>query len=179
TESDGVVGEGKRSAPAQDGETAGGGSYTGAALKGMQVLGTAGTAPATPGPEGGSQPTKSGELTQAMDVFSLGCVIAEVFLDGDVLLDLPALLQYHKSRARCGKDSEEYLNKIEKIQDPVLQKLVWHMTQRDPSARKSVMEYRKRMEEEDKPALFPKYFDGFLYDIMVQIHTSAPTPDER
>ncbi len=34
------------------------------------------------------------ELTEAMDIFSAGCVIAEVFLDGDPLFDQSQLLQY-------------------------------------------------------------------------------------
>lgn len=41
------------------------------------------TAPAAPRP-----------LTSAIDVFSLGCTIAEVFLDGATFIDLPQMLQY-------------------------------------------------------------------------------------
>lgn len=35
-----------------------------------------------------------GGLTEAMDVFAAGCVVAEVLLDGDVLFDLTSLLRY-------------------------------------------------------------------------------------
>jgi phosphoinositide-3-kinase regulatory subunit 4 len=38
-------------------------------------------------------------LLPAMDVFSVGCVIAEVLLDGTPLLDFPSLLQYLSSSA--------------------------------------------------------------------------------
>ena len=46
---------------------------------------SAGTAPGAP------------QLTPAMDVFSLGCTMAEVVLDGEPLLDLPAMLKYVSS----------------------------------------------------------------------------------
>jgi hypothetical protein len=36
-------------------------------------------------------------LAPAMDVFSLGCIIAEVFLDGKALLDFPTMLRYVSS----------------------------------------------------------------------------------
>ena len=36
-------------------------------------------------------------ISPASDVFSLGCVIAEILLDGNHLLDLPAMLQYVSS----------------------------------------------------------------------------------
>jgi hypothetical protein len=32
-----------------------------------------------------------------MDVFSVGCVIAEIFLGGDAPLDLPDVLQYRSA----------------------------------------------------------------------------------
>ena len=37
------------------------------------------------------------QLTAAMDVFSLGCTMAEVVLDGEPLLDLPGMLKYLSS----------------------------------------------------------------------------------
>ena len=45
----------------------------------------------TPGPSGPPQ------LTAAMDIFSLGCTMAEVVLDGEPLLDLPGMLKYLSS----------------------------------------------------------------------------------
>jgi phosphoinositide-3-kinase, regulatory subunit 4 len=46
---------------------------------------------------GGSQKRKAGPLLPAMDVFSVGCVIAEIFLGGDAPLDLPDVLQYRSA----------------------------------------------------------------------------------
>jgi phosphoinositide-3-kinase, regulatory subunit 4 len=39
---------------------------------------------------------KSGGVTDAMDVFSLGCVIAELFLEGTPLFSLSQMLKYRK-----------------------------------------------------------------------------------
>lgn len=41
-----------------------------------------------------NSPIHLNPLTPAMDVFALGCLVAEVFLDGVPLLDLPGMLKY-------------------------------------------------------------------------------------
>lgn len=48
-------------------------------------------------------------LSPSVDVFSLGCIMAEVFLDGVPLLDLPAMLQYvsaNSAEPNSGTSSE-------------------------------------------------------------------------
>jgi len=40
--------------------------------------------------------TKSGSVTDEMDVFSLGCVIAELFLEGTPLFTLSQMFKYRK-----------------------------------------------------------------------------------
>jgi phosphoinositide-3-kinase, regulatory subunit 4 len=40
--------------------------------------------------------TKSGGVTDAMDIFSLGCVIAELFLEGTPLFSLSQMFKYRK-----------------------------------------------------------------------------------
>jgi phosphoinositide-3-kinase regulatory subunit 4 len=39
---------------------------------------------------------KTGEVTDAMDIFSLGCVIAELFLEGTPLFSLSQMFKYRK-----------------------------------------------------------------------------------
>jgi len=39
---------------------------------------------------------KSGSVTDEMDVFSLGCVIAELFLEGTPLFTLSQMFKYRK-----------------------------------------------------------------------------------
>ena len=66
-----------------------------------------------------------------MDIFSAGLTIAELFLEGQHLVDLPELLSY---RSGNGFDLPAVLAKIS---DPVVRKLVIRMTDRDPSKRPS------------------------------------------
>eukprot|EP00620_Florenciella_sp_RCC1587_P002922 CAMPEP_0182595358 /NCGR_PEP_ID=MMETSP1324-20130603/82070_1 /TAXON_ID=236786 /ORGANISM="Florenciella sp., Strain RCC1587" /LENGTH=374 /DNA_ID=CAMNT_0024812949 /DNA_START=18 /DNA_END=1138 /DNA_ORIENTATION=- len=147
---------------------------------------------------------KDGPLHQSMDVFSLGCVIAEVFLGGDAVLDLPTLLQYRSAPPDVSIDATlSKLNKIEpaltsklnkteineagergvRAQGESVKNLVCNMLQREPSARKSVAEYRDRCETKALDAsgatLFPPAFSGFIYPLMVTLQHEAHTPDER
>ena len=52
-------------------------------------------------------------LQPAMDVFSLGCVIGEIFLSGQTLLDLPDVLQY-----RTAADPQTCLKRLNKVGSP-------------------------------------------------------------
>ncbi|KAJ1958023.1 Serine/threonine-protein kinase [Linderina pennispora] len=76
-------------------------------------------------------------LQPAMDVFSAGCVIAELFLDGNPLFSLSRLLKYRK-----GEIQPEEL--VAGISDGEIAELVLHMIQIDPEARLSAAEYLDR-----------------------------------
>jgi phosphoinositide-3-kinase regulatory subunit 4 len=69
-----------------------------------------------------------------MDIFSVGCVIAELFLDGTPIFTLSQLLRY-----RQGEYDPTQI--ISRIQDPVVQNLVLDMIHFDPLQRKSAEEY--------------------------------------
>jgi serine/threonine protein kinase len=89
--------------------------------------------PSVAGGSGGSD----GQVSEAMDVFSTGCVIAELFLNGEqVLFDLPLLLAYREGEY----DPTPTLNKIP---NPSARALVRHMIQRDPAKRLSMKAYMK------------------------------------
>ena len=64
------------------------------------------------------------ELTPQMDIFSLGCTIAEMFLEGTPLFTLSQLLQYRKG----GFDPLITLEKIEHedIRNMILQMIALH-----------------------------------------------------
>ncbi|KAJ1950895.1 Serine/threonine-protein kinase [Linderina macrospora] len=83
-------------------------------------------------------------LQPAMDVFSAGCVIAELFLDGNPLFSLSRLLKY-----RNGELQPEEL--VAGISDAEIAELVLHMVQIDPDARLSAAEYLDRW-----AAVFPR-----------------------
>ena len=60
--------------------------------------GAAGSATASSEAAAGSSTSSTGMRT-SMDIFALGCVIAEVLLDGEALFDLPSLLKYRAATA--------------------------------------------------------------------------------
>eukprot|EP01038_Epipyxis_sp_PR26KG_P008875 gene8875-11972_t len=88
----------------------------------------------------------SSQLTPAMDVFSLGCVMAEIFLDGVPLLDLPGMLQYlsdSSSNPMQKLDHEDCQAKalLTRIKNKLVRDTIIDMTQRDPNKRLSIPEY--------------------------------------
>lgn len=123
-------------------------------------------------------------LTPAMDVFSLGCTIAEVLLDGECLVDLPTLLQYISMCRRkkdgapntcLSDDDSPALTTLNRIKDPRIRKTISLMTQFDPSDRLSVFSYRHILEDK---GVFPSFFGGVLYDLFVKLHWHGTNPDD-
>ena len=89
------------------------------------------------------------KLTQPMDVFSLGLTIAEVFLAGEPILDLPGMLKYVSGASSTSSQSlipfEHLLQEdspaaaiLNRIDDEDIKSLVVDMTQRNPEKRTSV-----------------------------------------
>lgn len=70
-------------------------------------------------------------MNPSMDIFSAGCVITEIFSDGEPLFDLPRLQSYR----RGGLDLREELSK--RIEDPKVEALVANMLAREPADRPS------------------------------------------
>jgi len=104
-------------------------------------------------------------LLPAMDVFSLGCVLAELFSDGQPLFDLSQLLQYRRGEL-------DPATALESLPD-ALRDLILHMIQLDPRRRLGAAEYLDRW----GPRLFPRYFAARLhavFDSMLDLN-----PDER
>ncbi|KAF8242959.1 ARM repeat-containing protein [Wilcoxina mikolae CBS 423.85] len=92
------------------------------------------------------------KITDEMDIFSLGCVIAELFLEGTPLFTLSQLFKY-----RSGEyDPAPYLAKIE---DPGIRQLVQHMISLDSSLRYSAEKYLTKWRRK----AFPDYFYSFLH----------------
>jgi len=95
-----------------------------------------------------------------MDVFSMGCVIAELFLDGVPLFDLAGLISYRK-----GEDLRTLHSRLAKIGDSGVVSLISSMIQLDPWERLSASEYLFRWEG----SLFPKYFRESLHPFLASI----------
>ncbi|KAL3661264.1 hypothetical protein V7S43_013872 [Phytophthora oleae] len=123
-------------------------------------------------PSSYSRSRREGNLLESMDIFSAGCVIAELFLGGKPLFDLPSLLKY-----RTG-DSEALRNQLKKVGDPRLEELLLHMLQLDPNARLSASGYLAKYTSSS--GLFPTYFDNFLFRFLVLVLSrGGKVPDAR
>ncbi|KAH7089225.1 hypothetical protein FB567DRAFT_523321 [Paraphoma chrysanthemicola] len=106
----------------------------------------------------GQQPEGKGDVNWAMDIFSVGCVIAELFLEAPIF-SLSQLFKY-----RQGEYNPEHSH-LSKIQDSNVRELIMHMIQVDPDSRMSADDYL--MHWKDK--VFPAYFYGFLQQYMHSI----------
>ncbi|KAJ6240005.1 phosphoinositide 3-kinase regulatory subunit 4 [Anaeramoeba flamelloides] len=102
-------------------------------------------------------------LTSAMDIFSLGCVIAEMYLDGDPLFLISELLSYKKAEF-------DPMTKVKKITDPFTRELIQSMIQIDPSNRKSASHYLKKYQN----TLFPEYFETTVHPLIGEINYLFP-----
>lgn len=98
-----------------------------------------------------------GNVTEAMDIFSAGCVIAEIFLEGEAIFDLPQLLSYREGKY----DPTPVINKITV---PGVRDLVTSMINPDPAMRLSARQYLADFRD----VTFPSYF-GVLYKFFSQL----------
>ncbi|KAG5059035.1 hypothetical protein AAZX31_01G006300 [Glycine max] len=92
-------------------------------------------------------------LKPYMDIFAVGCVVAELFLEGQPLFELSQLLAYRRGQY----DPSQHL---EKIPDLGIRKMILHMIQLEPESRFSAERYLK----EYAAVVFPIYFSPFLHD---------------
>jgi phosphoinositide-3-kinase, regulatory subunit 4 len=102
-------------------------------------------------------PTKINEqavLEPSMDIFSAGCIFAEILADGEPLFDLPKLQQYrHLARF----NPEQVLNN--RISDPQLVKLIMEMIDLDPKKRPTASECLDRW----NATVFPESFHTVFF----------------
>ena len=94
-------------------------------------------------------------VTWAMDVFSVGCVIAELFLEAPIF-SLSQLFKYRKG------EYDPELGYLNKIQDADVHELISHMIQLEPESRYSAEEYLNFWRRK----AFPEYFYSFLHQYM-------------
>ncbi|XP_078429707.1 protein kinase family protein / WD-40 repeat family protein isoform X2 [Wolffia australiana] len=91
-------------------------------------------------------------LKPSMDIFSLGCAIAELFLNGQPLFEYSQLLAYRRGQY-------DPCQHLEKITDIGVRKMILHMIQLDPELRLSCESYL----QEYSAVVFPCYFSPFLH----------------
>lgn len=102
---------------------------------------------------GEMQVAQDAPLKPSMDIFAVGCVIAELFLEGQPLFELSQLLAY-----RRGQYDPSQL--LEKIPDSGIRKMILHMIQLEPESRLSAESYLQSY----AATVFPSYFSPFLHN---------------
>ncbi len=90
-----------------------------------------------------------------MDVFSAGCVIAELFLETPIF-SLSQLYKYRKG------EYDPNISHLSRIPDKDLRDMIAHMIQLDPQKRYSAEQYLEFW----KQKVFPGYFYNFLHQYM-------------
>jgi phosphoinositide-3-kinase regulatory subunit 4 len=106
----------------------------------------------------GEEPNPKAKVTWAMDVFSAGCVIAELFLESPTF-NLSQLYKYKKG------EYDPTVSHLNRIADKDIRDLVSHMIQVDPEKRYSAEEYLNFW----KNKVFPEYFYNFLHQYMALV----------
>lgn len=94
---------------------------------------------------------RKGDLTPAMDIFSAGCALTELFTEGH-----PPFIFYQLLEYRAGTYSPDKC--LDRIEDPDVKELLCHMMQKDPSARLSAETYLRQ----ERGRVFPEVFYSFL-----------------
>ncbi|KAH8939344.1 hypothetical protein BDL97_15G033100 [Sphagnum fallax] len=92
-------------------------------------------------------------LKPAMDIFSLGCVIGELFLEGKALFDLSQLLAYRRGQY-------DPRPSLEKIPDVGVREMIMHMIQLNEETRFSAGECLHKW----TPTVFRAYYSPLLHN---------------
>ncbi|KAK7751532.1 Serine/threonine-protein kinase [Diatrype stigma] len=96
-----------------------------------------------------------GKLTWSMDVFSAGCVIAEMFLETPIF-SLSQLFKYRRG------EFDPAISHLSRIPDQGLREMLSSMIHLDPQKRYSAEQYLDFY----KGKVFPEYFYSFLHQYM-------------
>ncbi|KAG0690529.1 Serine/threonine-protein kinase [Pichia californica] len=101
------------------------------------------------------------KLTPEVDIFSLGCVIAELYTDGLPIFSLPQMFRYKRG---------EYTPNLDAIEDSNIRKLIQSMISLNPNDRLSAKQYLTNF----RKILFPDFFYTFLYTYMKNLSSYSP-----
>ncbi|KAK4210733.1 Serine/threonine-protein kinase ppk19 [Rhypophila decipiens] len=112
----------------------------------------------------GQEADPNAKVTWAMDVFSAGCVIAELFLETPIF-SLSQLFKYRKG------EYDPSISHLSRIADKDVREMIAHMIQLDPEKRYSAGQYLDFW----KGKVFPQYFDSVLHQYM-ELITDLSSP---
>ncbi|KAG6012341.1 hypothetical protein E4U43_007835 [Claviceps pusilla] len=103
----------------------------------------------------GQAPQPEAKMTWAMDIFSAGCVIAQMFLESE-MFSLAQLYKYKRG------EYDPVITHLSVISDKDVRDMIAHMIQLDPEKRYSADQYL----DFGKGKIFPTYFYNFLHQYM-------------
>lgn len=109
------------------------------------------------------KPPESAKLTDSMDLFSLGCVIAELYLDGEPTFTLSDLYRYKRN---------DFQPNLAGILDLNIRQMVKDLLSIDPNERPLASLLLKEYRE----SCFPAYFYDYLYDFMYEMNSTENFP---
>ncbi|WVQ93835.1 hypothetical protein IAU59_000913 [Kwoniella sp. CBS 9459] len=109
---------------------------------------------------------RNGKVTEEMDVFSTGCVLAEMWTDGRTVFNLSELFTY-----REGSVGLEGI--LDHIDDPEVKEMISQMLARDPADRPSFDLILSNFRE----TIFPEYFYTFLQDYINSLSENPEPPN--
>ncbi|CBK25338.2 uncharacterized protein [Blastocystis hominis] len=106
--------------------------------------------------DGTLPPDQPCDIHWSSDIFSMGCVIAEIFTHGQELFDLSSLLRYRSEDV----DLSPILNRIS---DEKIRELVEAMINKNDKERSSAEQYLNRFTNDD--SVFPMIFRTMVYPL--------------
>ena len=121
--------------------------------------------------------SKHNQLTPAMDIFSAGCVMMELWLNGDRALDLGDLMEYRRQKTMV----PQLQQKLHKIESSALRAACKHMVQLDPTQRLSARAYLERLQASDEavPRVMELCLEPLLQRVSDPRECHILTPDAR
>lgn len=120
--------------------------------------------------------SKYNQLTPAMDIFSAGCVVMELWLNGERALDLGDLMQYRRQSTLVPQLQE----KLNRIESSALRAACKHMVQVDPSQRLTAKAYLERLQaSEALPQVMEDCLEPLLKRVSDPNQVEILTPDAR
>ncbi|KAJ9451187.1 putative serine/threonine-protein kinase VPS15 [Diplonema papillatum] len=107
-------------------------------------------------------------VTEKMDVFGVGCAIAQVFQGGEVLFKLDQLLAYKNGKYDAASALRDKLQGEE--QQGKIVDFIMALLARDPEERPTASQALAKF----CPSVFPKFFDGFHSKIIGPLVSLSP-----
>ncbi|RPD52474.1 ARM repeat-containing protein [Lentinus tigrinus ALCF2SS1-7] len=102
---------------------------------------------------------RDGKVTEAMDCFSAGCVIAELFLEGKPLFTLSELFKYREGELKVD-------TQLSVVEDEGVRQLIKQMIAIDPSTRPTF----DTLLHTSRGTVFPESFYSFLHNYVSSVN---------